>query len=54
LNNGDKKGYFSTANGTVKNYWPGALGQENMCACGITKTCVDSTNQTTLFKNISR
>lgn len=32
-------GYWSTGNGTRMRYWPGGLGRDNMCGCGITKSC---------------
>ncbi|KAK3577967.1 hypothetical protein CHS0354_020807 [Potamilus streckersoni] len=39
LNNGDMKGYFSTINGTARNYWPGGQGVDNMCGCGLIGAC---------------
>ncbi|KAL4228481.1 hypothetical protein ACF0H5_011528 [Mactra antiquata] len=39
LNNGDKKGYFSDTRGEAKNFWPGGMGLDNQCSCGVTKTC---------------
>lgn len=39
MNNGDVKGYFTDISGNDKNYWPGGLGEEFMCGCGLTGTC---------------
>lgn len=39
MNKGDKKGFFSDIRGKEKNYWPGGLGEEYQCGCGITGTC---------------
>ena len=36
---GDYYGYWSGADGTRMSYWAGGMQQENMCGCGITKTC---------------
>ena len=39
---GDNYAWWVSRDGTRMNYWGGARGQNNMCACGITNSCSNS------------
>ena len=39
---GDNYAWWVSRDGTRMNYWGGARGQNNMCACGVTNSCSDS------------
>ncbi|KAI0236635.1 hypothetical protein LSAT2_012812 [Lamellibrachia satsuma] len=41
MSSGALRGSWSRADGSVMTYWPGALGQVNSCACGVTGACKD-------------
>jgi len=36
---GDNYAWWVSHDGTRMNYWGGATGQDNMCACGVTNSC---------------
>ena len=36
---GDNYAWWVSRDGTRMNYWGGATGQDNMCACGVTNSC---------------
>ena len=39
---GDNYAWWVSRDGTRINYWGGARGQSNMCACGVTNSCSNS------------
>ena len=39
---GDNYAWWVSRDGTRMNYWGGARGQNNMCACGVTNSCSNS------------
>jgi len=36
--------WWVSRDGTQMNYWGGATGHDNMCACGVTNSCTGGTN----------
>ena len=41
---GNNYAWWVSRDGTRMNYWGGARGQNNMCACGVTNSCSNSKN----------
>ena len=40
----DGYAWWVSRDGTMMNYWGGAAGHDNMCACGVTNSCTGGTN----------